>query len=99
MSKAHALVIDDNVNSIHVIAGLLAMEDVSSTALNDSRQLDVNLENAGDINVVFLDLEMPGLTGYDVIEKLQADPRFEQVPVVAYTVHVSEMDVAAQRGF
>src|SRR5206468_1437211 len=99
MPKAHALVIDDNVNSVHVLAGLLAMEDVSSIPVTDSSRLDTDLDNASKIDVVFLDLEMPKVTGYEVLQKLRSDPRFEHVPMVAYTVHISEVDVAVQRGF
>jgi two-component system, cell cycle response regulator DivK len=33
------------------------------------------------------------------LEKLKADARYQQVPIVAYTVHVSEINVAYQRGF
>jgi two-component system, cell cycle response regulator DivK len=42
---------------------------------------------------------MPGLNGYQVIEALKADARFASVPFVAYTVHISEIQAAHQRGF
>ncbi len=35
--------------------------------------------------VVLLDLLMPGLSGYDVVEKMRADPRLASVPVIAIT--------------
>jgi CheY-like chemotaxis protein len=57
------------------------------------------LNELAAIDVVFLDLEMPGANGYQVLEKLRADPRFQSVPVVAYTVHVSEISVAHEQGF
>jgi CheY-like chemotaxis protein len=49
--------------------------------------------------VIFLDLEMPGIDGYPMLSYLKNDDRFNNVPVVAYTVHMSEMNVARQKGF
>lgn len=99
MSNAHALIIDDNAKNVSVLAGLLNLEGVSSTQVTDPRKLDAALNSLQALNVIFLDLEMPGLNGYEVLEKIHADPRFEGVPVVAYTVHVSEINVANEQGF
>jgi len=99
MSKAHALVIDDNMKNVNVLAGLLSLEDVSSSLVTDPRRLDATLGGLTQVDVVFLDLEMPGLNGFDVLEKLHRTPQFENVPIVAYTVHTSEIDVVAQHGF
>ncbi|HRF97817.1 MAG TPA: response regulator, partial [Aggregatilineales bacterium] len=61
--------------------------------------LDATLNQAGAIRVIFLDLEMPDIDGYQVLQKLKADSRFVGVPIVAYTVHVSEVHVAYENGF
>jgi two-component system cell cycle response regulator DivK len=47
--------------------------------------------------VVFLDLEMPGLDGFHVKDMLRA--HFGEVLIIAYTVHISEINVAKQSGF
>ena len=99
MPKAHALVVDDNTKNVNVLAGLLSMEGVTSSLITDSRRLDAVLDELTAVDVVFLDLEMPGLNGFDVLEKLHSDPRFQDIPIVAYTVHTSEIDMAAQQGF
>ncbi len=75
------------------------MEGVTSSVITDSRRLDAALADMAAVDVVFLDLEMPGLNGFDVLERLQSDPRFQKIPIVAYTVHTREIDQAAQRGF
>lgn len=100
MSKAHALVIEDNVQNARVLQNLLAREDVTCTeVLNSSLVGDRLQEIDQQLDVVFLDLEMPGLSGYDVLAMLQRDGRFKGVPVVAYTVHVSEINTAYEQGF
>jgi two-component system cell cycle response regulator DivK len=37
--------------------------------------------------------------GYDVLDRLKNDARFSNIPVVAYTTHVSHMNQARDAGF
>lgn len=99
MNQPHALVIDDNAKNLSVLTRLLSDEGVSATPVAHPKQLDGVLDNLGQVNLIFLDIEMPGMSGYDVLEKLKADQRVGHVPVVAYTVHVSEISRAQQLGF
>ncbi|MBK8138109.1 MAG: response regulator [Chloroflexi bacterium] len=95
----HALIIDDNLKNLSVLARLLSEQEVTSTQITNPRLIDQTLAVAGKIDVVFVDLEMPGLNGYDVLHKLKADEKFIGVPIVAYTVHVSEINQAHRGGF
>ncbi len=99
MSQSHALIIDDNAKNVTVLARLLSEQAVSSTSVTNSRLLDATLGTTGSLDVIFVDLEMPGLSGFDILQRLKADARFQSVPVVAYTVHVSEIHEARQQGF
>jgi CheY-like chemotaxis protein len=44
--------------------------------------------------LVFLDLGLPGLSGYEVIEQMRQIPSCERVPVVAVTGYARESDRA-----
>ncbi|MCL4249162.1 MAG: response regulator [Anaerolineae bacterium] len=99
MSERHALIIDDNARNVAVLVGLLEMEGVSSTQVTNPTRLPDVLDTIGRLDVIFLDLEMPGLNGYDVLDSLKTDPRVANVPIVACTVHVSEIQVAYDIGF
>lgn len=99
MSQQHALVIDDNPKNITVLTRLLAEQSLTSTQITNPNTLEGVLDSLGQVDVVFLDLEMPGIDGFEVLHKLKADARFANVPVVAYTVHISEIRVANQEGF
>lgn len=99
MSQKHALIIDDNAKNISVLVRLLEKENVSSTHLVDAKNLKATLDSLDSLDVVFLDLEMPTLDGFEVFELLRSDQRCNAVPIIAYTVHVSELKEAHQFGF
>jgi CheY-like chemotaxis protein len=99
MNKRHALIIDDNPNNLGILAELLTMEGVDATQVQHTKQLNAVLQDVSALDVIFLDLEMPDTNGYQLLERIKSDARFRDVPVAAYTVHVSEVNVARKKGF
>jgi len=99
MKQVHALVVDDNVKNLGVLSRLLARQGVVCTEASSANQLATVLKTLTEVDVVFLDLELPGVNGYEIMRQLKTDARFEGVPFVAYTVHLSEINTAHQRGF
>jgi len=99
MSDKHAVIIDDNSKNVSILARMLASEGVSNTQVMDPREVETVLESIEAADVIFLDLEMPNLNGFEVLEQIKDNPKYQTVPVVAYTVHVSEISVAHQQGF
>jgi two-component system cell cycle response regulator DivK len=99
VANKRALIVDDDANNLGILAELLSLEGVANTGVQNPNKLGSVLANLDPVDVIFLDLEMPGLNGYQVLEMLRADERYQHVPVVAYTVHVSEISVTRQVGF
>jgi two-component system cell cycle response regulator DivK len=99
MNSTHALIIDDNIRNIHVLSNLLNDENITNTHITNPKQLDAILQDDFDVNIIFLDLEMPDMDGYEVYQLLRSNPRFNGVPIVACTVHISEIHTASQVGF
>ncbi len=99
MPQPHALIIEDNSLNVQVLSTFLTRQGITFTTVLNPQRLTELLGNTNQVDVVFLDLEMPGLNGYDVLALLKADTRFQAVPVVACTVHVSEMNTAYRLGF
>jgi diguanylate cyclase (GGDEF)-like protein len=52
---------------------------------------------ARDITIALLDVDMPGMDGYEVCRRLRAEPRFATIPIVMVTGH--EDSVAITRAF
>lgn len=97
MSHVHALVIDDNAQNLRVLSQLLAREGLTTTDITDSSQLEAILPSLAGLSVVFLDLEMPGLNGYDAIGLIRS--YYPDVPVIACTVHLAEINKTREAGF
>lgn len=98
MSSIHALIIEDNPLNLEVIRRLLAAEQVTCTAVQDPTELEDTLRRMEHIDLVFLDLELPEIDGYEVLAFLRDQVGLES-PIVAYTMHTNEMNNARRAGF
>jgi two-component system cell cycle response regulator DivK len=98
MANLHALIIDDDAYSIHVMERLLDQEGISYTAVADPTLLEDLLQTLEKVDIVFLDLEMPKLDGYEVLALLKKHVE-AKVPIVACTVHTAEIGNARRKGF
>ncbi len=100
MTKGHALIIDDNQSNADVLEVLLKNEGLSSTVVTLPRALPAALDQlSGPVDVVFLDLELPNHDGFELLDALKAHPHLGGAPIVAYTVHTSEIGAAREAGF
>jgi len=98
MSAKQALIIDDNRSNLDVLSILLNQQGVMVTAVQSVKQVNFALETLVP-DVIFLDLEFPNGDGFQVLAEMKANPALNGVPVIAYTVHTSEIDVARRAGF
>jgi CheY-like chemotaxis protein len=93
-----ALIIDDNHTDQKVLAQLLTLEGAELIQIFDPADLVANLQILDEMDIVFVDLEMPHLDGYQVFDLLTQ--KFgKSVPIVACTVHTSEVNTARTLGF
>ena len=98
MSNAHALIIDDNTQNLEVLGRLLNANGVSYTALQDTNELERVLTAHQHIDVVFLDIEMPRRSGYEILGVLRQQFGSD-LRIVACTVHTNEIAPARAIGF
>lgn len=94
----HALVIDDSSSDQVVLSRFLSLENARITQIFDPSQLDDTLQDLDEVDIVFVDLEMPTLDGYQVLQIL-TEYFGNAIPIVACTVHTSEVHTARDQGF
>jgi DNA-binding LytR/AlgR family response regulator len=83
-----ALVVDDERPALDELAYLLAQDErIGEVLTSDSATDGLRILRESDVDVVFLDIQMPGLTGLELAQVLR---RFrEPPPIVFVTAHES----------
>jgi PAS domain S-box-containing protein len=86
------LLAEDNEINQQVAVELMEGVGAAVTVANDGRHALGILESAGDpvpFDVVFMDIQMPDMDGYQATARLRAQPRFANLPIVAMTAHAT----------
>lgn len=79
------LVIDDEEDIRSLIAMILEEAGYEMLfAVNGEDGLHLLVDHGADL--VILDVMMPGLTGWEICERIKSDPRYTAVPVLILTV-------------
>ena len=84
------LVVDDAPENIDLLDGVLNKDYKIKAALNGEKALKIaGSENPPDI--ILLDIEMPGMDGYEVCRRLKSDAKTQNIPVI-FVTSMSEVE-------
>jgi len=79
-----ALVIDDNKQTTDALVQMLKIWDINAqTALGPSAAMKILREATP--SVIFLDINMPGVDGFEILAYLRREPRLAGLPVIIVT--------------
>jgi adenylate cyclase len=82
--RASVLVVDDDPVNRSMLSRSLEADGHEVTTV-ESGAGALELAGSQDFDVVLLDVVMPGMDGYQVLERLKADPELRHLPVVMVT--------------
>lgn len=92
------LLVDDDLEDQEIFIDALKEIDHSIQCLCASNSEDVLKVLEGNIaskpDLLFLDLNMPRLNGKQLLAELKRNSRFADIPVVMYSTHFEEKDIA-----
>ena len=95
---ARILVVDDKEANVRLLEGMLAMAGYASVD-STSNPLEVcSLHRANNYSLILLDLQMPGMDGFQVMEGLQEIEADGYMPVLVITAQPSHKLRALQAG-
>jgi CheY-like chemotaxis protein len=95
VSRIHVLVVDDDDDVRETLDLVLRQEGFDVSTAADGREALVEVERLPRPYVVLLDLRMPIMSGWEVIDTLRRQQRLNQVPIVICTSAPDD----APRGF
>ncbi|MBI4839572.1 MAG: response regulator [candidate division NC10 bacterium] len=78
------LVVEDHSMSLELVTALLEQEGNQVLAAT-SGEAGLRLAAAVGPDLILMDLQLPGMTGYEAIRRLKADPVTAAIPVLALT--------------
>jgi putative two-component system response regulator len=82
--RANILVVDDTPDNLAVMSSLLKGTYKVMVANHGERALKL-ARSTPKPDLILLDIMMPGMSGYDVIRELKADPATQHIPVIFLT--------------
>ena len=83
IKAAHILIVDDDAVARTILVGHLSRVGFSrfAEAKNGQMALDL-LDSEKRFDIVLLDINMPGLSGYEVCQKIRDRPEFKDLPIL-----------------
>ncbi|MBP2031067.1 two-component system cell cycle response regulator DivK [Methanohalophilus levihalophilus] len=83
---ANILVVDDSPLNRELIAAMLEKEGHNFSLVENGLQA-LELANEVKFDLILLDIQMPEMDGFEVLEKLKKSETSQNVPVIAVTAH------------
>ena len=85
------LVVDDDVRNIFALSSALERHGMTvETATNGQEAIERVRE--GGVDIVLMDIMMPGMDGYDTMRAIRAEPEFRALPIIALTAKAMRGD-------
>lgn len=94
--KINILIVDDSIDNLKVAGNLLLEKEYSIHVASDGESCLKTLES-GNIDLVLLDIMMPGIDGFEVCSRMKANPATELIPVIFLSAKIEPEDIV--KGF
>jgi len=86
-AKQVVLVVDDDLPTGELAAAVLRRAGYQAVVVGNPRDAARHMSALGPPSLVLLDVEMPGINGFDFLAKMRANKYLKETPVVLFTAH------------
>lgn len=88
---AKVLVVDDEPNIVLSLEFLMQQAGLDVVTAEDGESALERVAE-GALDLVLLDISLPGISGFDVLERLRHDPDHARLPIIMLTAHGREVE-------
>ena len=88
------LYIEDNPANLRLVRQVFAQHPHLSLLTAQTPELGVEIAATQQPDLILLDINLPGIDGYQVLEILRADDQLRTIPVIAVTAYAMPHDIA-----
>lgn len=92
-STHRALVVEDNEHVAYMLEFMLERAGYEVIVAANGRDAQAAISNVAPVDVVLLDLMLPYVSGYQLIEEIRDDHDWQYVPIVVLSGKVLEEDI------
>jgi DNA-binding response OmpR family regulator len=91
------MIVDDEPEILKLLRIAFDMHKYEVVEANSGETCLKALETEKNIDLILLDILMPGMSGYDVCKKIKSDSRVKKIPVVMFSALAHETNI--KQGF
>ncbi|MDB6069942.1 MAG: barA 4 [Verrucomicrobiales bacterium] len=86
------LVVDDDARNIFALTSLLESQDMEVVSATNGHQAIDLIRETPNLDIVLMDIMMPGMDGYDTMREIRKIPDFRMLPILALTAKAMKGD-------
>ncbi len=86
------LLVDDDMRNLFALTGALELKGAVVEIARNGHEALRKLEEVSDIDLILMDIMMPGMDGLEATRRIRADSRFRKIPIIAVTAKAMKDD-------
>ncbi|MFT5661549.1 MAG: PAS domain S-box-containing protein [Sulfurimonas sp.] len=97
MAKPNVLIIDDNTKNIQLAANVLKSTSLYQIFFATSGEKGIEQLKSREYSLILLDINMPGIDGYQTAQIIKNDPLQKQIPIIFLSANANKESI--HKGF
>ena len=89
---ARLLLVDDDVRNMFAMSKALRAKGLNVVMAQDGHKALKQLESISGIDLVLMDIMMPGMDGYDTMREIRKEAAWRHLPIIALTAKAMRGD-------